>query len=356
MNILVLYKDNGKGGLTTNTKVLVEGLRKRQINTVVAGSDGLGTRTILSDLNVNIINFSSKNPIKVYMQIKKLVNDNKIDLIHAQNRIPSLYASVICMFNKKVKYVWANHQVPIPYDFFHRITTKYGERAITGSIDGYKLLTEKLRIPKEKVSIVNLGVDTSKFVPVSINEQNALKQKYQIKDNEKVILLYGRLTEHKGHFFLLESLAKLNSIENIKLILPGEGNEEYKNSIIEYAKKIGFEDKIIFPGFVNGREILSIADLMVLPSKQEGFPISCIEAYCMGIPVIRTKSGGYEDTKEFCTGVEYENTDELSTELQLFIEGDNKFSLKVKKALDCKERFSTSRMIDQYISIYNDIL
>ena len=49
MNILVLYKEKEKGGLLTNTKALVEGLRSRGINTIVAGSDGPGAQCILKD-------------------------------------------------------------------------------------------------------------------------------------------------------------------------------------------------------------------------------------------------------------------------------------------------------------------
>ena len=94
MNVLVLYKDNGKGGLTTNTKALVEGLRKRGIHTVVIGADGPGTQSILSHLDVHIVNFSSKNPFQVYSKIYQIVKENGIDIIHAQNRIPALYAKI----------------------------------------------------------------------------------------------------------------------------------------------------------------------------------------------------------------------------------------------------------------------
>ena len=233
---------------------------------------------------------------------------------------------------------------------------RYGERAITASIDGYHLLTEKLRIPKDKVSIVNLGVDIQKFKPVPAEEREQLRKKFHIKKYEKVILLYGRLTEHKGHMFFLRALSKVDKLPRIKIIFPGEGSKEYKDRLITYANSIGAGENIVFPGFADGKELLSIADLMILPSEQEGYPISCIEAFCMDVPVIRTKTGGYEDTKEYCTGVTYGDTEALSKELSAFFSGDQKFRRKASVVSTMRNQFSTDHMVNQYIDIYRSIL
>ena len=356
MNILVLYKEKEKGGLLTNTKALVEGLRSRGINTIVAGSDGPGAQCILKDLNVQIVNFFDSNPFQIYSELLHIVKKQNINIIHAQNRVPALYASVICFFNRKVKYVWANHQVPISSDFLHRITTRYGERAIAGSAEGYKMLTEKIRIPKDKVDTINLGIDIDKFAPLSSGEKKLEKQKHGIQEDEKVILLYGSLIESKGHIFFLEALEKVKNLPKVKIIFPGEGSTAYKNKIVSFAQKIGLADRIVFTGFVDGRELLSIADLMVLPSILEGYPISCIEAYCMGVPVIRTKTGGYEDTKRFCVGVDYGDTEALAAELSNFFSNDEKFNEKAQLALSSRSMFSMDNMIDQYIDIYKSIL
>lgn len=51
--------------------------------------------------------------------------------------------------------------------------------------------------------------------------------------------------------------------------------------------------------------MLNISDVMVLPSKNEGFGIVCIESFAMKVPIIRTKTGGYSDIIDFCIGVNY---------------------------------------------------
>lgn len=356
MNILILYKDSGKGGVANHARMTVKGLRSRGIKVILAGQDGLGTQTLLKDCDVSIIDFSEKNPIKIIQKINKIVVDNRIDIIFALNRICAFYSSIVCKFHRKIYYVWANDQVPIPYDIFHRVCTKYGQMAITCSQEGYEMLKNNFHVPQEKIRVVNIGVGEKFFSSVADDVKNNIRENYGIKNDEKVILLYGRLVESKGHMFLLNALSELELNVKYKVLFPGDGVDEYKREITDYLDEHGMKDKVIFTGFADGRELLSVSDLMVLPSVQEGYAISCIEALCMGVPVIRTKTGGYEDTKEYCTGVDYGDVKALASEIDKFFFGDEKFAQKTQKALNDREKFSEKHMIDQYIDIYNSIL
>ena len=356
MNVLILYKDSGKGGVVNHARMTVIGLRGRGINAVLAGQDGPGTQTLLKDCDVNIIDFFEKNPIKIILRINKIVVDNRIDIIFALNRICALYSSVVCKLHKSVYYIWANDQMPIPYDILHRLGTRYGQMAITCSQEGYELLKNKFHIPEEKIRVVNIGINEKFFSSVPYDVKNNVRKKYGICSNEKVILLYGRLVENKGHMFLLSALSELRSNVKYKVLFPGDGADEYKREITDYLNEHGMKDRAIFTGFADGLELLSVSDLMVLPSMWEGYSIACIEALCMGVPVIRTKTGGYEDTKEYCTGVDYSDVKALASEIDKFFSGDEKFAQKAQKALNDREKFSEKHMIDQYIDIYNGIL
>ena len=356
MNILVLYKDSAKGGLINHTKMIVNGLKKRNFAVVIAGPNGTGTQELQKENGANIIDFSVKNPIKIIRKLNKIIKNEHIDIIHAQNRIPAFYADIVCKLHKNVSYVWANDQVPIPHDFFHRISTKYGQMAITCSVDGYKMLKDDFHIPKDKIKVVNIGVNEKFFTPLSDSEKSEIRKRYNIGDNEKIILLYGRLAESKGHMFFLKALSKVKSNDEYKVLFPGDGSDEYKRALVSFSEKHGLKDRIVFTGFADGYELLSISDLMVLPSSHEGYSIACIEALCMGVPVIRTKTGGYEETKEYCTGVDYDDVEALSSEIELFFSGNKKFQEKAQKALLNREKFGEDTMIDQYVEIYQGIM
>ncbi len=291
-----------------------------------------------------------------YSLLSKIIKANSINIIHCQNRIPALYASIYCFFHKRVQYVWANHKIPIPSDFLHRFTTKYGKCAIASCLESQQLLTEKLKVPKQNVKTVLLGCDIYTFKNTSKSEQDSLKKNLGIKQNEKVLFLYGRLTKSKGHLFLIDALKNVKTNQSYKIIFPGEGSQDYITAIKEAAKDVGLLDRIIMPGFVKGRDFLSISDLMLLPSEYEGFPIACIEAFVMGTPVIRTKTGGYEDTKQYCFGVDYGDTIGLTNLLQDFFDGKTKFKERALYAQRNKEEFGVDRMVSKYLAIYERAL
>lgn len=358
MNILFLAKDSHLGGLVKHTELLAKGLKKYENDNVVIGiNPGKGAEMLKKDLKVISIPFGSKNPLairKTYKAIKYVINNNSIDIIHAQNRIPALYAYVYCFFHRNVKFIWANHQVPIPISLLFRLTTKYGYCAVAESIVGKRLLVDGLHIPEKEIRIVNLGIELENFNKTSEEDQAKLKGQLGIPSGTKVLLLYGRLAASKGHMFLLDALGMIKN-KNFKLILPGE-DCSFKYEVIEKAKIIGLLDNLIFPGFVEGRDYLSISDLVLLPSKNEGFPQACVEAYSIGVPVIRSKTGGFEDTKDMCWGVDYGDVKALAKLLADFFEDESAFVEKATLAKQLVQRLSIKNMTYEYQRIYKEAI
>lgn len=360
MKILILLKNSEIGGVVSCVKSLADGLLAKGDEVIIGTSEGEGIDTMLQGYDIHIINFGNLNIRTVfynYRKIRKIVKERNVDIIHAQNRIPALYASVICFFSKKVNYIWSNHLVPIPCDFFHKITTRYGKYAVAEGMAGKDFLVHKFGIPEKRVKVVNLGSDIESFSKISIEKQKKLKEQCHIGSEDKVILLYGRLAPVKGHDFLLDAISLLETEKkrHIKLIFPGR-NEEYKNEVIHLAKKYELQDALIFPGYVNGREYLSIADLMVLPSRQEGFGIVNVESFAMGVPVIRTKTAGWLDMQDCCIGVEYGDKKALACYINWLWDSPQKLEEMAKVAKQNVSRFSVEKMTDAYRKIYADSL
>lgn len=357
MNVLMLVNSNSIGGVVSCVASLSKGLKKYHNDNVIIGIlDGEGPREMMKDLNVINIDFQKKNPLGIirnYRKIKRIIHDNSIEIIHTHNRVPALYAAVYCFFHKSVKYIWSNHLVPIPSDFLHRITTKYGECAVAEGISGQKMLYEKFRIPEEKIKVINLGSPIEEFVKNSDEDNERLKKRLGIEKTEKVIMLYGRLAEVKGHLFLLKALSKLSN-RDYKLIFPGGGNPEYKNRVIAKAKEYGLEKNLIFPGYIKGRDYLSICDLMILPSAQEGFGIVNVESFSMGVPVIRTKTGGYEDMSDCCFGIQYGDVKGLTELLEKFFSNSTIFAEQAEYSRKNVNRFSVKYMVEQYVNVYRN--
>ena len=120
------------------------------------------------------------------------------------------------------------------------------------------------------------------------NKDTALTTEY----NGYKLIFVGRLIECKGISFLIESFKMvLNSGIQAKLYLVGSGEEENRLRELVYRQEL--EEDVIFLGYSsNPLPIIRKMDLLILPSKEEGFGRVLLEAMYAGIAVIGTKVGG----------------------------------------------------------------
>lgn len=116
----------------------------------------------------------------------------------------------------------------------------------------------------------------------------------KIRHNKFVLLFLGRLGERKGIYDLLDVIIvhKIEFKDRLELILGGDGDIDKVSEII---RKNGLNDIVKYQGWVNTKEkikLLNYADAYVLPSYNEGSPISILEAMSYSLPIISTNIGG----------------------------------------------------------------
>jgi glycosyltransferase involved in cell wall biosynthesis len=108
-----------------------------------------------------------------------------------------------------------------------------------------------------------------------------------------VLLFLGRLGENKGIYHLLEAIALLRPhFPALRLLAGGDGELE---RVAARAKALGIAEAVEILGWVTGEQkdkLLSAATVYVLPSRNEGLPMSVLEAMSWGLPVITTPVGG----------------------------------------------------------------
>ena len=192
-----------------------------------------------------------------------------------------------------------------------------------------------------------------KYNRLSGEECRELKERYGIQPDEKVIVLFARLAVVKGHKFLMDAVKKLQL--KYKLIFTGESDGTYKQELEKYIQECDLEDKVIFTGNVKANDILSIADVMVLPSMIEGFPVTVIEAFALLVPVIRTKEGGYEDVKDYVDGVQYGDVDTLKVLLEKNLSMGDEIKQRVEQAYKkTADTWELNVVMDKYLDVYHE--
>ena len=120
-----------------------------------------------------------------------------------------------------------------------------------------------------------------------------LKNRIPYKNKIQNVLFLGKIDRNKGIFDIIEAGKSLLKITNqFRFIICGDGNIERCKTL---CKEKGVMEYFIFKGWISGKQkthLLENADIFILPSYNEGMPMSVIEAMSFGLPVIATNVGG----------------------------------------------------------------
>lgn len=163
-----------------------------------------------------------------------------------------------------------------------------------------KTLENYLGLESDKFVVLRNCIDTNRFSEeLSDEERLQIRKKYNITEDEKVLLFTGRIVPEKGVKELLQSLINLKN-KNYKLLIVGGALNDfnvktsYQQDVENIVKKL--EKNVIFTGFVKYQEIAKfykLADLAVIPSIwDDPAPLTIIESLVTGLPIITTNSGG----------------------------------------------------------------
>lgn len=167
------------------------------------------------------------------------------------------------------------------------------------------------------------GIDLNRFNKGIINDEKVrLKKKFNLEEDDIVIVFSGRLQEHKGVNILINVFVKLSKDAPIKLLLIGGfgfGDEKIGN----LKKNLGINkqtDRIILTGYVDYKDIhkyYALGDFAVLPSLcEEAFGLTALEALSSGLPVIITDSGGLPEVVNSKCGFIVNRDDNLEVVLK----------------------------------------
>jgi glycosyltransferase involved in cell wall biosynthesis len=142
-----------------------------------------------------------------------------------------------------------------------------------------------------KINVVWNGVDPERYNPKNCKpeEVEAIRNKYDIKPDENMILFLGRLTWVKGVTNLVQAMPTiLQEYPKTKLVILGKG--EQQNDVIETANRLGIGSKVACKfEFVPEKERIlhyAAADVCIFPSTYEPFGIVSLEAMSMAKPIV----------------------------------------------------------------------
>lgn len=216
-------------------------------------------------------------------------------------------------------------------------------------------------VPFEKIALVPNGIDLSQFA--KLPSKGCFRKKFGIDENKRIILYLGRLNKIKGIDVLISAFASIvKKIDNVVLIIAGP-DDGYLLEIENLVRLLKLKDNVLIVGPLYGMAKLAAyvdADIYVLPSTYETFPVTILEAYACSKPVIASMVGNLNDlVLDGVTGllVEPRSVNKLSNSILSLLNDPQK---KEQMGLNGKrlvyENFTTEKVADKLQSIYNDIV
>lgn len=182
------------------------------------------------------------------------------------------------------------------------------DRVIAVSQLTRNILVRRYGVPGEKIDVVYNGVDQDSAQPPT---------GMTIERDDKIVLFLGRITMQKGpEYFIRAAKRVLEKVPNAKFVVAGSGDMAVR--MINHAAELGIGQKVLFTGFLRGRDvkrIFDIASCYVMPSVSEPFGIAALEAMHHDTPVIISKQSGVSEVLSHALKVDFWDVDEMANKI-----------------------------------------
>ena len=180
-------------------------------------------------------------------------------------------------------------------------------RAIAVSMLTKNVCINRYGVNGSKIDVVYNGVDLD---PAAAGME-------RIESKDKIVLYFGRITMQKGPEYFIQAAKKvLEYMDNVKFVVAGSGDQAQR--MIEMAASLGIGNKVLFTGFLRGRDIarvFSMADLYVMPSVSEPFGIAPLEAMSHNVPVLISKSSGVSEVLMHALKVDFWDIEDMADKI-----------------------------------------
>ena len=374
------------GGITYNVSYLSKYLAPEYETMLVGGPEeegedsslfipeSLGLKPIVLKQFQREINLRAD--YAAYKEIKKIIKEFKPDIVHthaskagAIGRLAAISCKVPVIIHTFHGHVFHSYFGKLKTNFY-KIIERYLAKKSTAIIAISQIqkqeLSETFHIaPKNKIYIVPLGFDLTKFTINKLQNRKEFREKYNLSESQVAIGIIGRLAPIKNHDLFIESIAYLkeNKFLNFKAFVIGDGETKQKikdtciKNNVSYSENPMDEVDVIFTSWITNIEFaLHGLDIVALTSLNEGTPVSIIEAQVAGKFVVSTNVGGIKDVLHPNCGL----LSEINDKNAFFINLLKACKLESKTAEEginwAISKFSYTRLVSDMRNLYYQLL
>jgi L-malate glycosyltransferase len=302
--------------------------------------------------------------IALASKMAEVADREQLDLLHVHYAIPHAVCAILAkqMCKKDIKIVTTLHGTDITvlgYDGSLTDAIKFGiEKSdiVTAVSSSLVEQTYELISPDKQIETVYNFIDERIYHK---HEVNHLKQEFEIKDEEKVIIHVSNFRPVKRVQDVVKAFAEISAEIPAKLLLVGDGPEITR--VCRLVRELKIEEKVLLLGKQeNLDELYSISDLMLLLSEKESFGLVALEAMACGVPCIGTHIGGIPEVITdglngyICNLGDIDDISKKAISLLSNTGLHRKFSEQALETV--KTKFKAERIVQQYEQLYFNVM
>jgi len=368
MKILHLISSGGMYGAEAVVATLASNLQCLGEDTLVGIFDNAhrpkndaSDRIEKAGLKVIRIPCRGRVDLQTVRAIRKLIRTEQIDILHTHGYKADIYGYFatrrlgILIIATRHNQRGLQHTLAIRlYEFFDILfLRRFNVVAAVSDLIAGELL--RAGVAPHKVTVIGNGIDLSLFVGASPTLSEELD-----KGQRLLIGTAGRLIPQKGiEYFLVAASEVLKEFPSLLFVIVGEGS--HRSTLERLIKDLGIERSVVLTGpRVDMPNVYASFDVFVLPSLEEGMPMTVLEALASGLPVVATKVGAV--AKLVCpnqTGIlvrPSEAKDLAGALISLIGDPELRLRLGQNGRSLVRNEYSSSVMSQRYLRLYEGLL
>lgn len=370
MKVLLAVMSLDIGGVETHVVELAAGLLERGILPVVASNGGRYVKELeqlgIKHYKVPLHNKKIGNMLRSYRMLKKIIRDEKVDVVHAHARIPGF---ILGKLHKRMgfPFVTSAHWV-FHTNWLLKRMTDWGQETLAVSEDIKKYLMESYGLPAEQIAVTINGISTKRFSK-DLDTSAVFKEFDLKKDHERIVYISRMDTDRSlvAHHLLAsaEEIQKA-SAKPVDLIIVGGGNdfEQIAAEAEAVNQKAGRRMAVLAGARTDVNAFAALADIFIGVSR------SALEAMAAEKPVIVGGNEGYlgifepemleraQLTNFCCRGEEASSPEKLLADVKklLGMDKSEREALGVFSKSVIEKYYSVGKMTQDNIDLYEKAL
>lgn len=302
MNVAILADNLTFGGVNRYCLDLTEGLKAYpdvKVSLLALPDQSAGWLRHEADVRgvqIQILPMRSTFDVRVVQQLRTWLAEQRVDVLHSQDyrsnavarlavRLGRLPTRLVCTMHGMHYFPAVSLRLRLFFALDY-LSMYASDRIIAVSKDTYRQLTKWGM--RGRTRLIHNGAVIPRLVDAAA--QRASRQALGIPPDAKTAIFIGRLTHQKGPGALADVARRtLSAMDNVVFLIVGDG--PLMSNLQESLQDLF--PRVVFLGYQRDvTPFYNAADVLLLPSRYEGLPMTLVEAFAHGVPAVASNVGG----------------------------------------------------------------